>query len=120
MDPESSAPGVPVALAELRSSDWLHLTFGMFWRSGVWAIVASLIGAVVSFIVAYGTTWMMGDAPDPLAYRRIAVPLTLLGSVGLAFLMFRWYTRWILSSRFGSLRLVVVRDTAVVPPVGAA
>jgi hypothetical protein len=112
MDPASSRPGVPVTLAELRSTEWLHLTFGMFWRNVVWALIASLIGTLVSYIVAYGIGTVMGNAPDPVVYRRIAMPLTLVSSVGVAFLMFRWYTRWILSGRYGSLRLVVVRDIA--------
>ena len=116
----SSTPGVPVELGELCSTEWLHLTFGMFWRSVVWAIVASLVGTFVSYVVAYGMTRAMGNAPDPAAYRRIAVPLTLLVSVSTAFFMFRWYTQWILTSRYGPLRLVVVRDIAVKHPSGAA
>jgi hypothetical protein len=120
MDRASFMSGVPVGLSELRSIEWLHLTFGFFWRSGVWGIVASLVGTLVSYVVAYGTTKAMGHAPDPTVYRRIAVPLTLAVSVGIAFLMFRWYTRWILTGRYGPLRLVVVRDASSERPVGAA
>lgn len=106
----ASTPGVPVALTELRSAEWLRLTFGLFWRSLVWAIVASLLGTAVSVAVAVGLTWAMGSAPDPQAYRRIAVPLTLLIGIGVGFLVFGSYARWILTARYGSLRLVVVRS----------
>ena len=119
MDRASSTPGVPVALAELRSAEWLHLTFGLFWRSSVWAIVASVVGTLVSYVVAYGTMKAMGNSPDPSDYRRIVVPLTLLIGVGVAFLMFRWYTRWILTGRYGPLRLVVVRAMAGERSIGA-
>ena len=120
MERASSTQGTPVALAELRSTEWHYLTFGLFWRSVLFSIIASLVGTIVSYAVAFGIFKAMGTPPDTVAYRRIAVPLTLVVGVGVAFLMFRLYTRWILTGRYGQLRLVVVRDTTVKHHVDAA
>lgn len=83
----------------------------------LWTIIAALVGTVVSYLVAFGLTKAMGPTLAPVAYRRIAIPLTLMVNLGVAFLMFRLYARWILTGRYGPLRLVVVRDTLVEPYV---
>jgi hypothetical protein len=85
--------------------------WGFFWRGLIYSIACILGGAVVGGIVGAIIGGVMGatGASGPAITRVTQVIGFLLGmTVGLVGL--RFYIAWLLRSRYGKLRLAVVRD----------
>ena len=90
---------VEVATGQLSAGDWARLVWGLFWRAGVLA----LLGAGVALGVESAAHVTPAPPLHPTALRLAA------GAAGLGALLL--YVRWLLSARFGSLRLALIRTS---------
>jgi hypothetical protein len=110
MATEMPTHGVHVPLSDLRSREWTQLTIGFFWRGIVWSLLSGMIGTLLSYAVAFGVWAALSDTPSPQAYSRIALPATLLLGLIISLVTVRWFVRWVLTGRYGALRLAVIRE----------
>jgi ABC-type amino acid transport system permease subunit len=96
---------------QLTRGDWLQLVWGFFWRGLVFTVASVLVSAVIGFLVGFlvGMVCSALGVPPETYLLPLKVFNGLLGfAVGVWLLMF--YLRWLLRSRFGSLRLALVRS----------
>jgi ABC-type nickel/cobalt efflux system permease component RcnA len=102
-----------VSPTELSRSEWIGVIWGFAWRGVAFTVASTLAGgvagAVLGFIVGLVCTAMGIPAESwtpPLRVAGFVVGLV----IGLWLLTF--YIRWLLRSRFGSLRLALIRTPA--------
>ena len=90
----------PLDIKVLPLSSKVSICWGFFWRSIVTALGSALCGGVLGGIVGF----ILGLVGVPKAAAAIGV---VLGAVCGAFFLYL-LVRWLLSSRLGSFRMVLV------------
>ncbi len=110
MDQFTSLPNARVNPKELTLPDWLRLWWGFAWRGLLIMAVSFLAGGALGFLtgVVIGLVLVMCG----LDIAPFKLPMQLFGGclgivIGIGF--FTVWFKWILRSRFGGLRLVLVR-----------
>ncbi len=93
------------------------VVWGFLWRGVVFTLVASLcsglVGGVIGLVVDLAT---FGISPDPrldATLDTVVVVLSLTAGLGITAVGYWYYIRWLLGARFGSMRLKLVRASAV-------
>jgi hypothetical protein len=106
----------PVAVSDVSGREWASLMWGFFWRGIVFTIGCAFGGAIAGGICGAIIGVVMGVAGFPL--QRITSVTQSVGFVlGLVvgILGLRVYITWLLQSRFGPFRLVLIRRDGVQP-----
>ena len=99
-----------VPLADLRRGDWLRLMLGFFWRGLVYAVACALAGGIGGGVVGGvlgGAMAARGASVD--AIQVLVRPIGALVGLGLGFAGLRPYIGWLLSARYGAVRLAIIR-----------
>ena len=105
-----------VSVSSVTQREWLSLFWGFWWRGVCYAVasglVGGLVGGILGFVVGIMTAVTGGSIEDVRGLLQVG---GLLIGTGIAFYLFRYYIRWLLRARFGSLRLALVRPSSSVP-----
>ncbi len=111
----SLAPATPSLLDPdtLDANAWMQLMLGFFWRGIVYTlgciVAGALVGGIAGGIIGV-VLGILGTGLDDITAITGTVGFVLGLAVSLVGL--KYYIRWLLRARFGTLRLVVVRDEA--------
>ena len=115
----TSSIDLEVSVSSVTSREWFSLAWGFVWRAMGFAVASGLVGGlaggILGFVlglVMFATGVSVEDAQGPLVVAGF-----LLG-LGMGFYLFRYYIRWLLRARFGSLRLALVRLSSSAPDQG--
>lgn len=118
MDAQQASPGEAVPLATLTGSEWLSFMVGFFWRGIVYTILCMILGAAVGGVVGAVIGAAMGaGGASAQSIATVVRPIGFVLGLAVGFGTLRWYIGWLLRSRYGDLRLVVVRDSARLAPL---
>ena len=102
-----------VSVSSVTQGEWLTLAWGFVWRGVCFTVASSLVGGlaggILGFVVGVGTVATGGSVEDIEGPLRVA---GFLIGLGLGFYLLRYYIRWLLRARFGSLRLALVRESS--------
>ena len=99
-----------IGLSELSRGDWYALSWGFLRRGLLFSVGSGVVGGVAGGIIGAVAGAVLAMASVPL--EAVKTMLQLFGvfvGFGLGFLMIPYYLRWLLSARFGNVRLVVAR-----------
>jgi predicted membrane-bound spermidine synthase len=108
-----STANVEVSISSVTQGEWWSLAWGFFWRGVCFGVASGLVGGVIGGILGAIVgliTAMVGGSIEDIR-GPLGVGGFLLG-LGIGFYLFRYYIRWVLRARFGSLRLVLVRASS--------
>jgi hypothetical protein len=110
MNDEAAIPA-EVSLQQLSRKDWAHLIWGIWWRGFVFLLVRTLVGGVVGGVIGAVFGIVAGVSGTPIESNQLPLQITcVVVALPLAYWGYRFYVRWILRARYGSLRLALVRE----------
>jgi ABC-type amino acid transport system permease subunit len=111
-----SSTDLEVSASSISQREWLSLAWGFFWRGLCFTVASGLLGGlaggILGFVVGLVTVAAGGSAED---IRGPLQGVAALLGFGIGFYLLRYYIRWLLRARFGSLRLALVRPSPSVP-----
>jgi hypothetical protein len=106
---------IAVEPSEWTRSDWMQVLWGFWWRGVCFAISAGIAGFIIGCIlgILVGIAMAILGIPRELYTTPLQVTGFILG-LGIGFYLLRFYIRWLVKARFGSLQLVFVRTAKTV------
>jgi len=106
-----SAADFEVPASSVKNGEWFHLAWGFFWRGICFTIASGVVSAIVGGMLGFVVGFIVGPGAR---LEEIRVPLMVAGGlIGLVLglFLFRYYIRWMLRARFGSLRFAMLRSS---------
>lgn len=107
---DGSTSGRIVPIDQLEPREWVQLVLGLFSRFLVWSLATGVVGGALSYALAIGAWAALGGRSAASTFDRFGLPIaaavSLLVGVGAMWLL----ARLMLTGRYGTLRLAVVRE----------